>query len=89
MTALPPEAITAATKAIDGEYIAADGRSRPRWSRDLAIAALEAAAPHIAAAERERILNIARKYRAVIPADEPPGAYGSFADLIETYHAGD
>jgi hypothetical protein len=49
---------------------------------------LEGAAPLIAAAERERILTIARDYRAVVPANGQTLHGGSFADLIETYHAG-
>lgn len=40
---LTEEAITAAAEAIDAEFLANDGRSKPRWARDLAITALEAA----------------------------------------------
>lgn len=43
-------AVTAAADAISREYGATDGRLRSRWSRDLAITALDAAGPHIAAA---------------------------------------
>lgn len=48
---LTEEAITAAADAIDAEFRDGEGRSKPRWSRDLAITALEAAlerAPAIA-----------------------------------------
>ncbi|HEX7994036.1 MAG TPA: hypothetical protein VF506_08950 [Streptosporangiaceae bacterium] len=37
-----------------------------------------------AAAERARILRIARNVRAVCPADHPVGAMASFASYIET-----
>lgn len=46
-------AVEAAAAAIDAEYVAADGRSRLRWSRDLAIAAVDAARKHLATAEAE------------------------------------
>lgn len=41
-------AVDAAAEAIDSEFVSADGRSRPRWSRDLALAAVDAAVPHLA-----------------------------------------
>ena len=43
------EAIAAAAEAIDAEFRDADGQSKPRWARDLAIAALEAAREQSAA----------------------------------------
>jgi len=49
-----------------------------------ALEAAEAAWPH----ERDRILALARKYRAVVPADEGSRArWASFADLVETLDA--
>jgi hypothetical protein len=50
VTANDPPAVRAAAEAIDAEFRDAECRSKPRWSRDLAIAALEAGTPHLPAA---------------------------------------
>jgi len=42
-----------------------------------------------AAAERERIIQLASQLRATIPADHPPGAQASFADYLRVTAAGD
>ncbi len=54
---IPPEAITAAAGAIyDQSATPTSGRGDlAQWSNRLAVAALEAAAPLLAAAERQRI----------------------------------
>jgi len=77
---VPPEAITAAygiakDALSDGHYAQAAGR-------ELMGRALEAAAPLIAAAERDRIRQLAIKRGAFyqIPGDD--GAPQPFADLI-------
>jgi hypothetical protein len=88
VTAVPPEAITAAAEAMhnlgcDGFCCGFTCTGKPFESElDEAAAALEAAAPLIAAAERERVIQLASRLRAVFPADEPPGAMASFADYL-------
>ncbi len=66
-------AVTAAADAISREYGATDGRLRSRWSRDLAITALEAAEPFITgpavAAERERCAALLEARAATTTAD--------------------
>jgi hypothetical protein len=65
---VPPEAVTAAAQFIDDEYHHATQRHIPDWSRDLAIGALEAAAPLIAAAaaaaQREADAQLAEQHDA-------------------------
>jgi hypothetical protein len=43
---------------------------------------LDAAVARAAAVERERIIRLASRLRAVFPADEPAGAMASFADYL-------
>jgi hypothetical protein len=73
---VPPEAVTAAAQFIDDEYYHATQRHIPDWSRDLAIGALEAAAPFIAAAQREADAQLAEEEAAhadlEVAADEAP-----------------
>jgi hypothetical protein len=54
--ATPADPVTAAAEAIMAEYRDLDGNPRARWSRDLAIIALDAAESLIADRERDRIL---------------------------------
>jgi hypothetical protein len=48
---------------------------------------LAAAAPLIAAAEREDIISLASAMRASVPADHPKGAQASFADYLRVTSA--
>lgn len=62
--AVPPQAITAGTDAVMAQRNLKSEGSRD-WARRIVMAALEAAAPHLAAAERERCAQLADKVRAV------------------------
>lgn len=57
MTGLPPEAVQAAAEAIERKLLTEPPDGHMTWleaNEELARAALEAAAPHLAAAEREQ-----------------------------------
>jgi hypothetical protein len=73
---IPPGAMLAAMAAAE-EHVASRTISGPTG---IAMAAVEAAAPLIAAAERERIREMAVRNEAVCTSDEGTGCY--FADLI-------
>lgn len=85
---LPPEAVDKAARQI-AHYVS--GTERNPWPEpDLedvvwATEAVKAAAPHIAAAERERIRALAAERNATYPFYPEPGfitAHPPFADLI-------
>jgi hypothetical protein len=78
---IPPEAISAAAEAITRELMSGKDYSLAIDSDEaLAKAALEAAAPLIAAAERDRIRQLALEHAAHFDCDP---AWGTpFADLL-------
>jgi hypothetical protein len=74
--------ITGETRIAAEEAFARLYADRKHTLAECLRAALEAAAPLIAAAERERTIRLASKLRAAFPADEPAGAMASFADYL-------
>ena len=77
MTGLPQAAINAATRAAEDFA----RQELPDWdSGGLIQQVIEAAAPHIAAAERERIIAIAVDHGAVYAGDD--GIDHPFDDLL-------
>ena len=91
--ALPPEAITAAGKGVMATF----GADRAMASESIIRYALEAAAPHLAAAEREACAQLAELHGATYPApctmaDCPCSPLGEsqhpepFADLLRKDH---
>ena len=62
MTDIPPAALTDAGEAVTALIIATSGTCNPAFARRMARAALDAAAPHLVAAERERACYIAGAY---------------------------
>lgn len=79
---VPLAAVSAASKAIHTGWLIP--LNMP-WPRQFAEVAIAAAAPHIAAAERERIRQLATARSAYCPAD-PANPFSSprhpFADLL-------
>jgi hypothetical protein len=76
MTAVPPEAVTAAVRVINDPLIDAYA---------VTVAVLEAAAPLITAAERDRIIAIIEAEQASLSdgaEDEAARLLGDIADLI-------
>ena len=84
--ALPPEAITAAAKALAKFHDAGVGHDVPETV--LATVALEAAAPHMGAAEREACAQLAEQVDAQYPwyhaagGIQQPVAFRPFAALL-------
>jgi lauroyl/myristoyl acyltransferase len=79
---VPDAAVKAAFRAV-GEAISKPNNVRKR--QDIVRIALEAAAPHIAAAERERIRQFATQVNATYPASTGDAMWDApFADLITT-----
>ncbi len=70
-----PEAIKAAEDWKQATHLS-------KYSPGYLLGLLEAAAPLIAAAERDRIAALASRLGASFPADHPPGAMASFADWL-------
>ena len=77
MTAVPPQAITAAAAVLSSDPGDRDART---WAK----AILEAAAPHLAAAEREHCAQLADDEAATLAASEGTGhrALRRFAALL-------
>ena len=88
--ALPPEAIDAAVKANDAFFDADGDIKHPpnTWVHELARVMLEAAAPHLAAAEREACAQLAEQVDAQYPwyhaagGIQQPVAFRPFAALL-------
>lgn len=72
---IPPEAVTAAKKAFNAAF-------PPRWPTERMCDALDAAAPHIAAAERDRCIRLAMMTAENFADDPCMAALRKFADLL-------
>lgn len=91
---VPPQAIAAAEHAIRARYTITgpDVDRRVKFVMGDVRAALEAAAPLLAAVERERCAQLAEKTGAIIPfrmaADNSTGYERQFAELLrkEDHH---
>lgn len=80
---VPPQAITAAVEAVMVQRNLVSEGSR-EWATRIVTGALAAAAPHLAAAERERCAQLADERRAgYVVLDQQTGAeWRPFASLL-------